>query len=62
MNSPTKTFKRLGIVGAAAVVGLVPIGVLSTSAYAVSAASLSLANSNPGVTNNATNTFTVTIP
>ena len=63
MNSPTKTFKRLGIVGAAAVVGLVPIGVLSTSAYAVSVSptnSLSLASTVPGQTTSATNTFTVT--
>jgi len=60
MTSPTKTFKRLGIVGAAAVVGLVPIGVLSSSAYAVSAASLTLGSTVPGQTTSATNTFTVT--
>jgi hypothetical protein len=60
MTSATKTVKRLGIVGAAAVVGLVPIGVLSTSAYAVSGASLTLASTVPGQTTSATNTFTVT--
>ena len=59
MNSPSKTFKRLGIVGAAAVVGLVPIGVLSTSAYAVSSPSLLLASTVPNQTTNATNSFTV---
>ena len=62
MNSPTKTFKRLGIVGAAAVVGLVPIGVLSTSAYAVAGTpqpTLSLSNTTPGNTTTvATNVFT----
>ena len=60
MISPSKTFKRLGIVGAAAVVGLVPIGVLSTSAYAVSSATLNLANMAAGAGTTATNSFTVT--
>ena len=62
MNSPSKTFKRLGIVGAAAVVGLVPIGVLTTSAYAVSGTpqpTLSLSSTVPAATNvAATNVFT----
>ena len=61
MNSPTKTFKRLGIVGAAAVVGLVPIGVLSTSAYAVATnptPTLALSSTALGAANvTATNTF-----
>ena len=63
MNSPSKTFKRLGIVGAAAVVGLVPIGVLSTSAYAASnvttSASLGLASNSANIKTTATNTLSV---
>ncbi len=60
MRGQFEALRRLGIVGAAAVVGLVPIGVLSTSAYAVSSASLSLASTVPGQTTSATNSFTVT--
>lgn len=59
MNRLLVKLKRVVIVGAAAVVGLVPIGVLNTSAYAVSGALLSLGSTVPGQTTSATNTFTV---
>lgn len=60
MISPSKTSKRLGIVGAAAVVGLVPISVLAAPAFAASGATLALASNAAGVSTTATNIFTTT--
>lgn len=63
MISPSKASKRLGIVGAAAVVGLVPITFAAAPAFAstVTSATLSLSNSGVGATGvTATNGFTAT--
>lgn len=60
MISPSKTSKRLGIVGAAAVVGLVPISYLAAPAFAVTpgSANLSITPTTVGSTATATDTFT----
>lgn len=61
MIDRTRASRRLGIVGAAAVVGLVPMSVIgASSAFAVSAgsASLALSTTAAGVSSSATNVFT----
>lgn len=61
MSTPSKALKRLGIVGAAALAGLVPVAVTAAPAYAVAtspAPSLTLSSTVTAATATATNVFT----
>lgn len=60
MNSPTKTFRRLGIVGAAAVVGLVPLSIVggAVADAAVSNATLTVSPVTTGSTSQVVDSFT----
>lgn len=60
MTNPSKAFRRLGMVGAAAVVGLVPVALSGGSAFAVTNATLSVSPNTVGSTSQVIDSFTTT--